>query len=731
MYYQYKSSWKKFLEDLGIEVKISPKTTQEMKQEGIKHTLGEICLPVKIFVSHIIHFTKEPADYIFIPRIISVNDTCFTCPKFMGLPDMIRALNLENLPPILEIEIDLKANDQVYFKKLGLLSKTTGIDQAVIAEKVQTMYEEMIKPIRPIEYQADLAEIKIGLVGPVYILQDPKINLNLVEILKELGANVIIQGRDASRLCENLPKDLFWQPAKEIYNAAIDFLQDPEINGLIYLSAFPCGQHSMLEPIFNQLKKENQWFPFQMLNLDEHTAEAGLKTRVQTFVNLIIKKKKAGKLYHQPAKYPYYSSPLSADWLKKKSTLVSDLLRNKKGKGKKPILLPNLGVDTLALYYGFRLMGANIFPTPPSDQKTLELGTALAPETACYPLKVCIGNFAKVLKDNPKEKFILVFGGGRGPCRFGLYGTAIEACLRLRGINNFEMVCVESFSARYNRDIAQPVNFWRKLQLADSGFIKAFRYCAPGLSPLVVFENLQRANFKGTAIDRLLKKTLKIRPRELKAGSTSRAYKKGLELLDQAGKKEEIVEAKTEAFRLLEKVLIDKERIVPKVVVTGEFYTVIDPFSNNDLIEQLGELGLEVDVFPYVFDWIRSGFNKIHGLCSKEIERAAEPYLSRFIGGDGWESVGMAVLTKDRGYDGFVHIAPFSCMPETVASEIIKKVSAEFDLPVLTLLYDVQLASVGYRTRIETFAQLLHIRKGTGRARLIKRILKEAGALGA
>ena len=91
-----------------------------------------------------------------------------------------------------------------------------------------------------------------------------------------------------------------------------------------------------------------------------------------------------------------------------------------------------------------------------------------------------------------------------------------------------------------------------------------------------------------------------------------------------------------------------------------------------------------------------------------KIHKAAFPYLKRDVGGDGWESVGEKVLhTKE--YDGLIHLAPFTCMPEIVAQNIMP--STKENIPVLTILCDEQMAKPGVLTRLEAFVDLLQRRR--------------------
>jgi len=142
------------------------------------------------------------------------------------------------------------------------------------------------------------------------------------------------------------------------------------------------------------------------------------------------------------------------------------------------------------------------------------------------------------------------------------------------------------------------------------------------------------------------------------------------------------------------------------VGITGEFYVLLEPFSNFDVESELGKLGVEVRRTTFISEWTKfSLFLNPLGINEKDrIHRAALPYLKRDIGGDGWESVGEKVLHA-KEYDGIIHLAPFTCMPEIIAQNIMPKTKE--NIPVLTILCDEQMTKTGILTRLEAFVDLL------------------------
>jgi len=154
-----------------------------------------------------------------------------------------------------------------------------------------------------------------------------------------------------------------------------------------------------------------------------------------------------------------------------------------------------------------------------------------------------------------------------------------------------------------------------------------------------------------------------------------------------------------------------EERAQPLVVgIIGEFYVLLEPFSNLDVEKELGRLRVEVRRTTFVSEWTKfSLFLNPFGINEKDrLHKAALPYLKRDIGGDGWESVGEKVLHA-KEYDGLVHLAPFTCMPEIVAQNIMPKTKE--NIPVLTILCDEQLGKSGMLTRLEAFVDMLEHRR--------------------
>src|SRR3990172_5044643 len=100
LYHTYAAPWAVLFRDLGCEVIVSPETHAGLLRDGIRRSVSDLCLPVKIFLGHV-ECLKDSVDFLFVPRYISVEDDAFMCPKLIGLPDMVRAC-FSHLPPLLD-----------------------------------------------------------------------------------------------------------------------------------------------------------------------------------------------------------------------------------------------------------------------------------------------------------------------------------------------------------------------------------------------------------------------------------------------------------------------------------------------------------------------------------------------------------------------------------------------------------------------------------------------------
>ncbi|MBE0447858.1 MAG: CoA protein activase [Actinobacteria bacterium] len=347
---------------------------------------------------------------------------------------------------------------------------------------------------------------------------------------------------------------------------------------------------------------------------------------------------------------------------------------------------PHMGKLDMVMSDLFDRTGIGYIVPPRTTTKTLQLGVRYAPEFACLPLKVTIGNFIEALEAGADT---LLMAGGVGPCRFGYYAQIQECVIKEAGYD-FDMIILEPPGAGYRL------------------FINTLKKLAPGKSILEIWQIIKIGFGKARVLDELEKYALKYRAYEVKRGDTTKAYKRALEIMRPAITADEIAQAREEAFLVLEAVEKDMQRPCLKMGIIGEFYVLLEPFVNFDIEEYLGNMGVSLERSVYLTDWIGpSKENPIMGISDKEVAQAAKPYLNHFVGGEGLPSVGHTVIYAKEGFDGVLHLFPFTCMPDIIAKSILPQISRDFDLPTLSLVIDEQTGKAGVITRLEAFIDLL------------------------
>ncbi len=358
---------------------------------------------------------------------------------------------------------------------------------------------------------------------------------------------------------------------------------------------------------------------------------------------------------------------------------------------------PHMGYSHLAFKYLVEELGFECIVPPAPTERTITYGARYSPEFACMPFKVLMGTYVEALEHGAN---VLVSSGGIGPCRAGLYGMVHEKVLRDAGYD-FKMVIFDP-----------PQYSWKEFY--DK--VNLFRVGQTGKGSWGDFLRIARVTWnKLDATDKLEMYTANKRAYELNKGSTQKALEIGVNYVDEAKSKKEVIEAYNEGLKLIESVPKDYSREPLKVGIVGEIFVVIEPFMNMDLERNLGEMGVITHRSIYITSYCR---NFIRRKNEAHIIEAAKPYLGHVVGGHGINSVGETVLYGQQGFDGVVQLAPFTCIPEIVARSILPRVTDDHDIPVLTINIDEQTGEQGVQTRLEAFLDLLSEKK---------RVLEECG----
>lgn len=293
LFYKYSPLWVNFFQNLGVEVVVSPETNKKILNDAIENCVDDACLPVKLYHGHVLSI-KDQVDYLFIPRIMSVSKGRHICPKFCGLPEMIK-YSLSNLPPILDVEINLPQGLQTkqagkYFTDdpVRILSAYNNASLLFKANE-NKMQQELLD-------DRDSGKPKIMILGHPYNIYDSYVNMNLLEKIEMQGLKALTPEMfsDATTLpyAKTYEGKYLWTFAEKLIGVTKYLLAKGNIAGFIYLSSFGCGLDAVIGSTVERMVRLGSQIPFMFINLDEHTGEGGINTRIEAFIDLIYYKAK-------------------------------------------------------------------------------------------------------------------------------------------------------------------------------------------------------------------------------------------------------------------------------------------------------------------------------------------------------------------------------------------------------------------------------------------------------
>ena len=288
LYHKYSQIWKSFFEELGAELIPSKPTNRQILSAGVEACVGEACLPLKAFFGHLLAL-RGGADLLFVPRYRSVSRREYLCPKIGGLPDLARTV--PDLPELLSPEINCHDHADGSRRAAIAAAARLGVDarRAVAAHDralrgYLTHRAGQAVPFRPDAPRPEGG--RILLLGHPYLIEDSYLNMDTVRRLQTMGAEVVTMhrydGRTLRQAASALQKPMFWQYGSEVMGCAELLARQADVDGVLYLTCFGCGIDSFAAYMAQRRFRESG-LPFALLTLDEHTAPAGLETRLEAF----------------------------------------------------------------------------------------------------------------------------------------------------------------------------------------------------------------------------------------------------------------------------------------------------------------------------------------------------------------------------------------------------------------------------------------------------------------
>jgi predicted nucleotide-binding protein (sugar kinase/HSP70/actin superfamily) len=361
------------------------------------------------------------------------------------------------------------------------------------------------------------------------------------------------------------------------------------------------------------------------------------------------------------------------------------------------VSFPHMGNAYIPLSALLSNLGAEVIIPPRPTRKTIDAGALHAPEFVCLPFKVNLGDNLRALQMGADT---LAMVSGMWACRFGYYGRVQHQILRDAGFE-FDSILLgrEGVLAVYNKFhdtvIGNPLRAW----------LHAFR----------VFKR------KAEAVDELERRARAMRPFERERGSVSRVLTDALLSVHEADGLKATDRAGSEGLELINGVELERGRDEPlRVAVLGEIYCILEPSLNFDIERKLGEMGIMSYPVMSVYKWLLRPLKISPSitLAERRARRMSRPYVAYVLGGEEHQTITGTIDAARNGYDGVIHLYPFTCMPENICRTILPSLESEYGIPVLNLCLDEHASPTGVSTRLEAFSDLMHQRRQKGGSRV-------------
>jgi predicted CoA-substrate-specific enzyme activase len=290
--------WAHFFDRLGYRVVLTPPTNSRISLSGIEAMTAETCYPIKVSHGHVKELIGKTR-YLFLPAIVNMagaaeSETGFYCPLVQANQYMVRmALDLDGrnlLNPVIHLKHDIPTLALELSEQIGkVLSRSRGEIRSALqyAMERQTQFtREMHQRGREILDECDRNPDRplVIVTGRPYNLYDERLNLRLGRNLAKIGMTALpMDFIDLSSVDLSDFPNMYWGLGAQLLRAARFTRSRPNLFGL-HLTNFSCGADSFLEHFYKYVMEDR---PYLILELDEHSAVAGMMTRLEAFRNVI------------------------------------------------------------------------------------------------------------------------------------------------------------------------------------------------------------------------------------------------------------------------------------------------------------------------------------------------------------------------------------------------------------------------------------------------------------
>jgi predicted CoA-substrate-specific enzyme activase len=664
------------------------------RQEGIEKKESSFCYPAELahgFMHDLIH---KKVDYIFLPHILDIyneGNTFYdrTCVLLQSEVYYLKSTfrkeleKIKILSPVISFSPGYESTRKD-FLQIAYELKKNKVEASSSFDFALSKFRDMLGEFKSIgkrtisELENNPKEFAMVLFGRTYNSFAGEAHLGIPQ--KFASKNLIIIPHDflSSENYDSL-EHMYWGMGNQILRSARFVKDHPQLFG-VFITNFSCGPDSMLLTYFRDIMERK---PSLTLELDSHSADAGINTRIEAAIDIIKSYRELnieegqGNSKNNFVQLKVKDSHTIVDSDGNDISIFDDRIK---------LMIPSMGrYGAEAFAAAFRFMGINSEAVPIPTMETLKEGRGCTTCKECLPLILNAGSLLQHhAKFRKKGEITLYFmAEGTGPCRFGQYHIYLENIIKknlLKNVGIYTLTDEDSYGGLGNEFVKRG---WAAITIAD------------------VFQNIHHAILaiaenKNEGLNVLEKEWEEI-IKHIQSSSFNKLY----EQLEKT------------ALRLnkLNKIKSIQEAV--KVVLTGEIYVRQDEFSRMDLIDKLAAKNIVVKVVPigeyvYYSNYLairdkgkqdstlynklkfsirnriqndiekqikaalsKSSFYEYELINIEEIIMEAEHLVDPKLLGEAILTIGTSLKEILIGASGIISFGPFGCMQSRVAEAIL------------------------------------------------------------
>ncbi|MHA1555316.1 MAG: acyl-CoA dehydratase activase [Candidatus Heimdallarchaeota archaeon] len=707
-----------FLKELGYQVILS-----EIDDDKELMTNAPFCYPIQVLHGAVLDLVKKKVKMIFLPHVVNLTkvdtwrDSTF-CPITQASSYIISQAfeEITILKPTLDFSLG-------YSKEHSLISMA--MDELHHTKKrAKEAYEKAVKAQLAVEKQflqwgqetiAKLKgtdEIGIILVGRSYNAFPPETSLNIPKKFSSMGITAIpfdfLEKTDVA--------DIPWYFANYV-KMAIDLALKNENLYILFINSFSCTIDAFIQ---NYVRSEMTSKPYLFLELDAHTADAGIQTRLEAFLEIVKNFNESKKTVQEK---PFQVAQIK----RRKGKTVVITSQGKSIDIKDPRV--TLHAPPFSRYHidvGSKMMTMFGFNMGVPTDILLDYpvkGLRCSSGKECIPLPVVLGQILTLVENRkPGEIIGMYMIRGGSPCAVYSYYHYIEQFLESNKLENVFIYRLDYLTKFLGTNLMDVLQFFPTgIVIGDLvNEIESSLRVVGDSDSLALLQNHWNEFLNGIA--------------------SKKSYRSGV----------------TKLIRNIRKIPRKDSPInYPKVLVTGDFFVRFSPFFLKELREIYNENGIivkssdlyELSLYSTKFNgyyeiakkwhkdptkfftklrafltpWDKASRNllvskiilKILPLIERRVRKRfkrtgllyaeqnnlgklldySDPLISNLIFGEAIPTIGKGIeILDDSAYDSLILTGPFNCLPYKVSQAILKPIYYKNNTPFL--VFDVDISAI-------------------------------------